>query len=152
MVVVRLYPDPKGRGVVEVDRDRVWLVYGRIGLAIQLFLAIDAAFSEFDEGRSGRGLGLLAGVIAILFCVRIALNESNARWQRMLVGLLVTGVGVVVSVMRRSSYDPFSVSEAASAALAAALAAAGSWWSCRATGRAAQIVKPRPSYEDELDP
>ena len=152
MVVVRLYPDPKGRGVVEVDRDRVWLVYGRIGLAIQLFLAIDAAFSEFAEGRSGRGLGLLAGVIAILFCVRIALNESNARWQRMLVGLLVTGVGVVVSVMRRSSYDPFSVSEAASAALAAALAAAGSWWSCRATGRAALIVKPRPSYEDELDP
>ena len=138
--------------MVEVDRDRVWLVYGRIGLAIQLFLAIDAAFSEFDEGRSGRGLGLLAGVIAILFCVRIALNESNARWQRMLVALLVIGVGVVVSVMRRSSYDPFSVSEAASAALAAALAAAGSWWSCRATGRAAQIVKPRPSYEDELDP
>ena len=152
MVVVRLYPDPKGRGVVEVDRDRVWLVYGRIGLAIQLFLAIDAAFSEFDEGRSGLGLGLLAGVIAILFCVRIALNESNARWQRMLVGLLVIGVGVVLSVTRRSSYDPFSVSEAASAALAAALAAAGSWWSCRATGRAAQIVKPRPSYEDELDP
>ena len=152
MVVVRLYPDPKGRGVVEVDRDRVWLVYGRIGLAIQLFLAIDAAFSEFDEGRSGRGLGLLAGVIAILFCVRIALNESNARWQRMLVGLLVIGVGVVVSVMRRSSYDPFSVSEAASAALAAALAAAGSWWSCRATGRAALIVKPRLSHEDELDP
>ena len=152
MVVVRLYPDPKGRGVVEVDRGRVWLVYGRIGLAIQLFLAIDAAFSEFAEGRSGRGLGLLAGVIAILFCVRIALNESNARWQRMLVGLLVIGVGVVLSVMRRSSYDPFSVSEAASAALAAALAAAGSWWSCRATGRAAQIVKPRPSYEDELDP
>lgn len=152
MVVVRLYPDPKGRGVVEVDRDRVWLVYGRIGLAIQLFLAIDAAFSEFDEGRSGRGLGLLAGVIAILFCVRIALNESNARWQRMLVGLLVIGVGVVLSVTRRSSYDPFSVSEAASAALAAALAAAGSWWSCRATGRAALIVKPRPSYEDELDP
>ena len=152
MVVVRLYPDPKGRGVVEVDRDRVWLVYGRIGLAIQLFLAIDAAFSEFAEGRSGRGLGLLAGVIAILFCVRIALNESNARWQRMLVGLLVIGVGVVLSVTRRSSYDPFSVSEAASAALAAALAAAGSWWSCRATGRAALIVKPRPSYEDELDP
>lgn len=148
MVVVRLYPDPKGRGVVEVDRDRVWLVYGCIGLAIQLFLAVDAAFSEFDEGRSGRGLGLLAGVIAILFCVRIALNESNARWQRMLVALLVIGVGVVVSVTRRSSYDPFSVSEAASAALAAA----GSWWSCRATGRAALIVKPRPSYEDELDP
>ena len=152
MVVERLYPDPKGRGVVEVDRDRVWLVYGRIGLAIQLFLAIDAAFSEFDEGRSGLGLGLLAGVIAILFCVRIALNESNARWQRMLVGLLVIGVGVVLSVMRRSSYDPFSVSEAASAALAAALAAAGSWWSCRATGRAALIVKPRLSHEDELDP